>query len=199
MQAYVVLTSVGSAGVDTSSAHVLTALRGDRGRPGCSPRIWITGAASTFWTIDTMEITNSFTYGGRQLTSYPMTIYSSWLRRLVTYAVPLAVVGYYPVRGVLEREPAGTPVWVRSCGCARRRRRRCGRARGLELRRPELSGRGLVIELDEVSKVFVRRESTGRLRRKRPVEHRRRRCLARIEPGEFVGYLGPNGAGSRPR
>ncbi|MEZ5215203.1 MAG: ABC-2 family transporter protein [Ilumatobacteraceae bacterium] len=83
---------------------------------GVFAAIWITGAASTFWTIDTMEITNSFTYGGRQLTSYPMTIYSSWLRRLVTYAVPLAVVGYYPVRGVLEREPAGTPVWVRFVG-----------------------------------------------------------------------------------
>jgi len=73
--------------------------------------IWVAGAATTFWTIDTMEITNAFTYGGRQTTSYPVTIYAAWLRRLVTFVVPLATVAYFAVRHLLGLEPAGTP-WV---------------------------------------------------------------------------------------
>jgi ABC-2 type transport system permease protein len=78
--------------------------------------IWTIGASTTFWTIDTMEITNSFTYGGRQLTQFPMSIYEGWLRRFVTFVVPLAAVAYFPVRAVLDLEPDGTPSWQRFVG-----------------------------------------------------------------------------------
>jgi ABC-2 type transport system permease protein len=78
--------------------------------------IWVIGASSTFWTIDTMEITNTFTYGGRQLTQFPMTIYGTWLRRFVTFVVPLAAVAFFAVRHVLDLEPDGTGWWVRFGG-----------------------------------------------------------------------------------
>jgi len=61
--------------------------------------IWIAGAAVTFWTVNTMEMTNSFTYGGGLLGSYPMNIYGRWLRRLVLFAIPLAFVNYLPEIG----------------------------------------------------------------------------------------------------
>jgi ABC-2 type transport system permease protein len=78
--------------------------------------IWVIGASTTFWTVDTFELTNSFTYGGRQLTSYPMGVYGTWLRRFVTFAVPLACVAYFPVRHLVGLEPPGTPVLVRFAG-----------------------------------------------------------------------------------
>ena len=36
--------------------------------------IWVIGAAITFWTVETSEVTNVFTYGGEALVSYPMPI-----------------------------------------------------------------------------------------------------------------------------
>jgi len=52
-----------------------------------------------------------------------------------------------------------------------------------------------MIELDHVTKTYIRRERAGRLRRRR-VEHLAVDDLSlRIDEGEFVGYLGPNGAG----
>ncbi|MFN8020298.1 MAG: ABC-2 family transporter protein [Acidimicrobiales bacterium] len=78
--------------------------------------VWVIGAASTFWTIDTMELTNSFTYGGRQLTSYPLGIYHAWLRRFVVFVVPLGCVAYFPVRHVVGLDPPGTSPFTRVAG-----------------------------------------------------------------------------------
>ena len=78
--------------------------------------IWVIGAATTFWTIDTMELTNSLTYGGRQLTSYPLGIYHAWLRRFVVFVVPLGCVAYFPVRHLVGLEPASTSPLVRLAG-----------------------------------------------------------------------------------
>jgi ABC-2 type transport system permease protein len=78
--------------------------------------VWVIGAASTFWTIDTMELTNSLTYGGRQLTSYPLGIYQAWVRRFVVFVVPLGCVAYFPVRHVVGLDPAGTSTLTRFAG-----------------------------------------------------------------------------------
>jgi ABC-2 type transport system permease protein len=78
--------------------------------------VWVIGSASTFWTIDTMEITNSFTYGGRQLTSYPIGIYGEWLRRFVLFVVPLGCVAYFPVRHLVGLEPPGSTPMLRFVG-----------------------------------------------------------------------------------
>ncbi len=88
--------------------------------------VWVLGAASTFWTIDTMEVTNSFTYGGNVLTSYPMTIYGPWLRRLVGFGLGLAFVTYFPSLFILgKKDQLGLPSVLRFCcpfvaviGCA---------------------------------------------------------------------------------
>jgi ABC-2 type transport system permease protein len=78
--------------------------------------IWVIGAAITFWTIETSEITNVFTYGGDLLTSYPMPIYAEGLRRFFTYVVPLAFVSYLPALYILEREdPLGLPPVLQLC------------------------------------------------------------------------------------
>jgi len=72
--------------------------------------IWVIGAAVTFWTVQTSEVTNVFTYGGSALVENPMSIYGEWLRRFFTFVVPLAFVTYLPSLYILERQdPLGLP------------------------------------------------------------------------------------------
>jgi ABC-2 type transport system permease protein len=74
----------------------------------------ILGAASQFWTLgETAELQNMLTYGGSAALTYPVSIYSKWFRRVVTYGVPLAFVNYFPALAALGRvESAGWPRFV---------------------------------------------------------------------------------------
>jgi ABC-2 type transport system permease protein len=72
------------------------------------------GAASQFWTLGhTSELQNMLTYGGSAALSYPVSVYSRWFRRVVTYGVPLAFVNYFPAIAALGRtSAAGWPAWL---------------------------------------------------------------------------------------
>ena len=53
------------------------------------------------------------TYGGSSALVYPVSIYSKWFRRVVTYAIPLAFVNYFPALAALGRTAdAGWPTWL---------------------------------------------------------------------------------------
>jgi ABC-2 type transport system permease protein len=76
--------------------------------------IFVLGAVFCFWMVQAREATNVFTYGGDFTSSYPLDVYRGWLRRFVTFVVPLAFVNYYPALYVLDRaDPLGLPGWVR--------------------------------------------------------------------------------------
>lgn len=78
--------------------------------------IWVIGAAITFWTIQTSEVTNVFTYGGSYLVQYPMSIYADWLRRFFIFVVPLGFVSYLPSLHILGRvDPLELPVALQLC------------------------------------------------------------------------------------
>ncbi|NVB77939.1 MAG: ABC transporter permease [Kofleriaceae bacterium] len=64
-------------------------------------------ATSTFWTIESLEVWNAFTYGGNYAAQYPMSIYRRWFQRFFTAIVPLALASYYPARAILGRDPVG--------------------------------------------------------------------------------------------
>lgn len=71
--------------------------------------MWVTTASLSFWTVNTSEVANAFTYGGNYAAQYPLEIFSGWLRRVLTI-VPLAFVNYYPALWVLgRRDPTGLP------------------------------------------------------------------------------------------
>jgi ABC-2 type transport system permease protein len=75
---------------------------------------FVIGAASTFWTVQANEAVNIFTHGGSFITSYPADVLTTWLRRFVTFVVPLAFINYYPTLYILGRDdPLGLPGWAR--------------------------------------------------------------------------------------
>lgn len=76
--------------------------------------IWVAANAVSFWLVDGREMANSVTYGSNYVTSYPITIYGPWLRRLMCFAVPGAFVAYFPALALLDRpDPLGLPEALR--------------------------------------------------------------------------------------
>ncbi|MBO0780434.1 MAG: ABC-2 family transporter protein [Ktedonobacteraceae bacterium] len=72
--------------------------------------ILLLGATVCFWTVETTELTNILTYGGREMLSYPLTIYHQMLQRLFLFVVPLAFGSYVPICYILGRPlPFGLP------------------------------------------------------------------------------------------
>lgn len=92
---------------------VLALLLGILGSALIFVSILLLGATICFWTVEVTELTNSLTYGGREMLSYPMTIYHQLMQRLFVFIVPLAFGTYIPVCYVLERAlPFGLPNWL---------------------------------------------------------------------------------------
>lgn len=76
----------------------------------------VIGATLTFWTIKTPEVINVFTFGGEQMTSYPLSIYSEWLRALFLFIVPVGFANYPAALYLLGRaDPSGLPAWLAWC------------------------------------------------------------------------------------
>ena len=73
---------------------------------GIFSAVWVAFSIITFWSTESREIVNSFTYGGNFLTQYPLSIYVPWLRRLFSVVVPIAFVNYFPALYVLDKEDA---------------------------------------------------------------------------------------------
>lgn len=78
--------------------------------------IFVAGATVAFWWIDSGEIANAFTYGGKDVTSYPATVFGGLFRRVFTYGLGFAFIAYLPALAMLGRsDPLGTPDWLRWC------------------------------------------------------------------------------------
>jgi ABC-2 type transport system permease protein len=72
--------------------------------------LFVAGSTITFWTVDSTEVVNIFTYGGVEMISYPMHIYSNWMRKFFTYFVPAIFLNYYPALFFLDKpDPLGMP------------------------------------------------------------------------------------------
>jgi ABC-2 type transport system permease protein len=78
--------------------------------------VLLVGATMCFWTVETTELTNILTYGGREMLSYPLTIYHQLMQRLFVFIVPLAFGSYIPVCYLLGRAlPFALPDWLAFC------------------------------------------------------------------------------------
>lgn len=66
----------------------------------------ITGAVS-FWTIKSEEIVSLLTdnnYRLKNYCDYPIQIYGKGVQFLLTFVIPYAFTGYYPIAKLLEKE-----------------------------------------------------------------------------------------------
>jgi ABC-2 type transport system permease protein len=63
--------------------------------------ILVLQATLAFWTVESLEIANTLTYGGVEAAEYPLDIYARWFRNFLTFVVPLGCVSYFPVAAVL--------------------------------------------------------------------------------------------------
>ena len=74
------------------------------------------GGAFQFWTAESSEVANAFTYGGNTLTQFPLTIFPKEAVRALTFVVPVAFVNWYPTLFVLGIEdPFGFPAALQLC------------------------------------------------------------------------------------
>ncbi|WP_433794118.1 ABC transporter permease [Actinoplanes sp. CA-252034] len=75
--------------------------------------IFVISASLAFWWVDSGEIGAAFTYGGRDFTSYPISVYGSWFRNVFAYALGFGFVAYQPALALLGRaDPLRLPAWA---------------------------------------------------------------------------------------
>lgn len=73
-------------------------------------------ATLSFWSVQSLEVVNSFTYGGVQASQYPISIYKPWFRKILIYIIPLATVNYFPAISIMgHADLLNYPNWL---GCA---------------------------------------------------------------------------------
>lgn len=100
-------------GWDTALLLVITPFAG----AAIMSAVWIMAASVSFWLIEGSELTNSVTYGGHFLASYPLSIYPAWLRTALAFVIPAAFVAYFPALALLDKpDPLGTPAFLGWCG-----------------------------------------------------------------------------------
>ena len=75
--------------------------------------IFVLSASLAFWWVESGELGNAFTYGGRDFTAYPMAAYSGWFRDVFAYGLGFGFVAYHPALGLLGlADPLGLPSWA---------------------------------------------------------------------------------------
>ncbi len=69
-------------------------------------------ASMCFWSTQSLEVMNSFTYGGLETLQWPLPIFNRWIARLFIFVIPLACVSYFPMLVVLDRHDSfNFPAW----------------------------------------------------------------------------------------
>ena len=107
------------AGVDWSAARVLLLAVALSSGTIFFAAVFVATATIAFWWIDSGEFANGFTYGGRDFTAYPITVYNGFFRGLFAYAMGFGFVAYYPALALLGRpDPLGQPGWLAWCAPA---------------------------------------------------------------------------------
>jgi ABC-2 type transport system permease protein len=75
--------------------------------------LFIIGSTITFWTVESIEAINIFTYGGSYMISHPMHIFPCILRKFFTYIIPAIFLSYYPALYILDiKDPFYMPLYA---------------------------------------------------------------------------------------
>lgn len=75
--------------------------------------LFVAEGATTVFTVQSGELFNAFTYGGQELTKYPVPLYGRALRAVFLWVVPVGFTSWFPALVVLGRaDPMGYPWWT---------------------------------------------------------------------------------------
>jgi ABC-2 type transport system permease protein len=108
----VVVFGYGAGAVDWTPPHVLLALLMVISGSAIFFSLFVAFSCIQFWTSDSTEFANAFTYGGNTMTQYPMTVFPREVVRSLTFVIPVAFVNWYPCLALLGRpDPYGMPGW----------------------------------------------------------------------------------------
>jgi ABC-2 type transport system permease protein len=67
----------------------------------------------SFWTVESLEVANTLTYGGVEAGQYPLDLYARWFRNFLTFIVPIGCISYFPVAFVLGHgDRTGAATWL---------------------------------------------------------------------------------------
>lgn len=66
--------------------------------------IFIIYASLCFFTTESLEFMNIFIDGAREYGKYPISVYGKRILQICTFLVPYALIQYYPLLYILERE-----------------------------------------------------------------------------------------------
>ena len=109
----VLVTALVAADIPWTPARVLLALVAPLAGTVFFASIFVASATVAFWWVESGELGNALTYGGRDFTSYPVTVYGGFFRAVFAYGLGFAFVAYYPALALLGRpDPLGLPGWV---------------------------------------------------------------------------------------
>lgn len=101
------------AGIDWTPQRAALAVLAPIGGAAFFAAVFVAGSTVAFWWIESGELANSVTYGGREAATYPMTVYEGVFRRLFAFGLGFGFVAYYPALSLLGRDdPLGLPGWV---------------------------------------------------------------------------------------
>lgn len=95
--------SIKTCGVHFSPDKILTLILMIIGGTFLFFGLFMISAVICFFTIESLEVINIFTDGGRELAQYPLDIYKTSVLRFFTFIVPLAFVNYYPLLYIIGR------------------------------------------------------------------------------------------------
>ncbi|MGN9804278.1 ABC transporter permease [Micromonospora sp. L32] len=109
----VLVVALATAGIDWTPGRVALAVVAPLAGVVFFGSLFVATATVSFYWVESGELANSVTYGGRDFTSYPVTIFEGWFRAAFAYGLGFAFVSYQPALALLGRaDPLGLPAWA---------------------------------------------------------------------------------------
>ncbi|MEU5940326.1 ABC-2 family transporter protein [Micromonospora sp. NPDC047548] len=109
----VLVVALATAGIGWTPGRVLLAVVAPLAGVVFFGSVFVATATVSFYWVESGELANSVTYGGRDFTSYPVTVFEGWFRAAFAYGLGFAFVSYQPALALLGRaDPLGLPAWA---------------------------------------------------------------------------------------
>ncbi|WDZ84448.1 ABC transporter permease [Micromonospora cathayae] len=109
----VLVVAVGTADLDWTPGRAVLVVLAPVAGVVFFGAVFVATATVSFYWVESGELANSVTYGGRDFTSYPVTVFGGWFRAVFAYGLGFAFVSYQPALALLGRtDPLGLPAWV---------------------------------------------------------------------------------------